>query len=659
MLLLAVGIGRAQSGVLVTNTTDGNSVWLKWLSETIYTQEPVNVLRREAGSTQWTKLNATPIGRLREIPGLQRGTPQNRRQEMAEELVLKMPFADQQESMVQLFLLTEIFNSNDFSRFLGIFYEDDTAVPGKTYEYKVETVRPNGSTQEIGISESITVGRFPGLAPPAAIRPIPLENATAISWKPEEERYFSVNVYRDTVPNNPAKARKNEVPVVPSKVPNENGLLVYPAYFYGEDSLSNGTTYYYQLTAVDFFARESDRTPELPITPLDVTPPEAITDLRVKETGPKSVRLRWTRVFGRDLAGYRIFRNNTFDTNFSPVSDLLPKGTTSFEDTVEEYGDYAYYVASVDETGNASSSNLGIVTLRDAIPPQIPEGLTATPGTGTITLRWDQVPDSDLDGYLIFRSIRDRRESDFALLNEDMVRGTVYIDTLPRSAKNDFYYRVMAVDRSFNKSKLSESAVTAMPDVVPPNAPAIKNATARTDSVYLKWFPSLNEDVIGYELYRARGDTTSWKLLNSNLLPPGATSYVDLGLQFDTEYTYRLRAQDASGNWSVYSNRWAVSTRKSAASSTLKSISTNYSKRQGAVQVKWDPPKEGTARGYMLYRRPADGTRFTPVSGMLAPGTKIFKDTNVEPDRAYTYQLRVFYEDGRMARTGTDNVQTR
>ena len=662
LFLLCAGYGlSAQSGVLVTNTDQNGTVWLKWLTETIYTQEPVNVYRRESGTTQWAKLNATPINRLPEVPNLQRGVPESEMMELAEDIVLQYSFADQQETMVQLFLLTQIFDSNDFSRFLGIFYEDATARPGVSYEYRVVSLGRNGQEREIGVTEPLTVERWAGLAPPKGIRGLALENSAALSWNPEEERYFSVNVYRDSFPNNPVRPRFNDVPVVPSKVPNENGLLVYPSFFFQEDSLQNGTTYYYQLTAVDFFGRESDRSPATEIVPLDMTPPDPITDLRVSRTGPLTSRLRWTRTFGRDLIGYQVYRAASFDAEvLEPVSEILPKNTSKWDDTVPAHGDYLYYVATVDAAGNLSPSNIGVISMRDATPPQVPQNVVATPGRGTITLSWDAVPDGDLAGYQVFRSIRDGKADRFAPLQADPVVGEVYIDSLPLNAKNEFFYRVLAVDQSFNKSELSESAVTAMPDVVPPVPPAIKNATVLGDTVLLTWFPSMSEDVTGYELERATGaDSTAFVRTGGDLLPAGATTYANLKLQRGTDYRYRLRATDRAGNRSDWSNVWAVRTALPPQQAATESLSTSYSKRNKSVQIKWNPPRNGTARGYMLYRRPADGTRFTPVSGMLAPGTKIFKDTNVEPDRAYTYQLRVFYEDGRMARTGTDNVQTR
>ena len=661
VLLAGAPALRAQTGgVLVTNTERTGTVWLKWLSETVYTEAPVNVYRREAGTAQWERLNDRPVDRLPAVPNLERDRAANERLVLAEQLVLELPFADQQEEMIQLFLLTELFGSNDFAEFLGLFYADTTALPGTTYEYRVAAVGPGGRETEIGTSDPLRVERWAGLAPPRGIRGTALENALALSWQPEELRYYSVNVYRDTFPTTADRPRVNDVPVVPARVPNPDGELVYPSFFYEADSLRNGTTYYLQLSAIDFFGRESTRSEPVAVVPVDRTPPDPVTDLRADRTGDRTVRLRWTRTFGADLVGYRIYRSSSFEVDeLEPVSALLPPNRQRFEDVVPQYGDYLYFVGAEDSGGNSIPSNIGVVSVPDATPPQVPQALSATPGRGTIALRWSPSPEGDVLGYQVFRSLGDGRPTQFAALQADPIATPYFVDTLPRSAKNDFYYRVLAVDTSFNKSALSASVAAAMPDIIAPVAPTLRAARRSDAGVRLEWLASQSGDVAGQRIYRSTGADTTYRVLPPGDLAPTLTATLDAGVRPGSVYRYYLVAFDAAGNVSDASNVWTLRTPPEArpAADAAERLSGNYNRRDRSVKLKWRAG-DSDVRGYVLYRRNTPAGRAVPVSGQLTAGQDEFVDQTVRPGQTYAYELRTYFPDGQVVRSAAVTVAT-
>ncbi len=91
------------------------------------------------------------------------------------------------------------------------------------------------------------------------------------------------------------------------------------------------------------------------------------------------------------------------------------------------------------------------------------------------------------------------------------------------------------------------------PDTQAPTNPAnlVATATAQTQ-VNLTWSASTdNVAVTGYRLERCQGASCS---NFAQVATPSGTSYSDTGLQASTSYRYRVRAVDAAGNPSGYSN---------------------------------------------------------------------------------------------------------
>jgi hypothetical protein len=94
---------------------------------------------------------------------------------------------------------------------------------------------------------------------------------------------------------------------------------------------------------------------------------------------------------------------------------------------------------------------------------------------------------------------------------------------------------------------------TAVPDTTPPTAPAALTAVASVGGrVDLAWGPARDDvGVTGYLVERCQGAgcTTFVQIATTS-----GTTYTDTGLAANTSYSYRVRAQDAAGNRSPYSN---------------------------------------------------------------------------------------------------------
>ena len=94
---------------------------------------------------------------------------------------------------------------------------------------------------------------------------------------------------------------------------------------------------------------------------------------------------------------------------------------------------------------------------------------------------------------------------------------------------------------------------TPLADTVAPSAPAGLNATVvSTNQINLSWTASTdNVGVTGYRVERCQGAGCA---SFAQIATSTGTSFSDTGLAAATSYSYRVRAADAAGNLSAYSN---------------------------------------------------------------------------------------------------------
>jgi len=201
-----------------------------------------------------------------------------------------------------------------------------------------------------------------------------------------------------------------------------------------------------------------------------------------------SIQLAWeTPAAGAGISGYRVYRGelapdsppNETDLDkmkfLTPLALAGPASETAFDDAQFDFGDtYVYTVRSVAQYGpdgiESDDSIPIVVTPRDTFPPAAPRGLEAiyVPATAAaladIELSWDISPESDLAGYIVYRSEQPGTRGQ--RLNPELLLSPAFRD-IQVAADKHYFYSVSAVDRAGNESPLSP-AVSAE---VPANSP--------------------------------------------------------------------------------------------------------------------------------------------------------------------------------------------
>ncbi|HET7766158.1 MAG TPA: fibronectin type III domain-containing protein [Burkholderiales bacterium] len=178
------------------------------------------------------------------------------------------------------------------------------------------------------------------------------------------------------------------------------------------------------------------------------------------------------------------------------------------------------------------------------------------------------------------------------------------------------------------------------PDMTPPSAPASLAATAVSPAqVDLTWSTANdNVGVTGYRIERCQGASCS---NFAQIAAPPATSFSDTGVTASTSYSYRVRATDAAGNLSSYSNTGTASTPASSdttpPSSTDDLLATAVSSAQ--VNLTWDAATDDVGvTGYRVER--CQGASCSNFAQIATPSGTSFNDTAVAASTSYSYRVR-------------------
>lgn len=230
-----------------------------------------------------------------------------------------------------------------------------------------------------------------------------------------------------------------------------------------ESSLNEGSTYYYQVRAVDNagnISAWSATTSESVPTSTDTTPPTDPSNLRATANSSSQITLTWTESSDTSgIASYSVQRSTTSTTGpWTSVGTGIT--ATTFTNTgLTASTTYYYQVRAVDNAGNVSnwSTTAQATTLSatvDTTPPSAPTLSLATfPPSGTnIDLSWTASTDNvAVSKYSLERSLNG---STWVFRTETNSSTRTFTDSGLNSSTT-YYYRVKAVDSSNNSSAYS------------------------------------------------------------------------------------------------------------------------------------------------------------------------------------------------------------
>jgi len=238
----------------------------------------------------------------------------------------------------------------------------------------------------------------------------------------------------------------------------------------------------------------------------------------------RMVPLKWEPLWMGDIGGYVVERAPARDGHFEQLARVSERLTTTYldretvpenppaaaETDTEPIGNesdprqdgitwfYRVRAYSADGTLGSRTSPLAVATT--ALPPEAPEDLRAysrQPRAGPLS--WRATDDPNVVGYRVERS--PTASGPFELLTEiDGRHQTIYVDRGLGDLRV-FYYRVIAVNAEGGLGDATDPvrAVTK-PEPLPPIG--LHTIAQSLGANELAWDPNVEEDIVGYRLYR-------------------------------------------------------------------------------------------------------------------------------------------------------------
>ena len=437
---------------------------------------------------------------------------------------------------------------------------------------------------------------------------------------------------------------------------------------YEDTGLSESTTYFYAVVAIDGSGNESGRSSSVRVKTRgpDLTSPESPSNVSVStdDTDPSRITVRWNASV-RDsdsgeltgLSGYVIFRSEG-GGGFSAV-DTVSSDVREYEDAgLDPLTDYRYTVSAFDEAGNSSSQATSVLARTGGLA--VPGRVTAAGEIGRVVVSWEAVSGSELQGYNVYRS--DRSDTGYALLSGSeggtFTTGRTTYEDAAVDAGRVYFYRVEAVGSGGLTSEQS-TFVSAEPkaDEVAPQTPGelLIFSDDTEASITLSWSGS-SQDADGGELtglqsyvvFRGRDAPSALSAVDT--VDASQRQYIDTGLETATTYYYAVSAVDESGNASPLS---------ASVSATTPGVSVPSGVTAGSgikkIEVSWNSSADDGLLGYNVYRSTRSDQGYTRLSGSegtsFTTGQTTYIDSGLTGGSVFFYRVSAVNQDGESERS--------
>lgn len=486
---------------------------------------------------------------------------------------------------------------------------DVTAVFGVSYRYEVRAVDTSGNASAAAPVEKKKPAAVEPTAPQGLTATVLGPNAIELHWNAHEGAEFRVySVGGDGSLALLAQLAENR---------------------YRHAGLAAGSTHTYVVTAVvaDDESAVSDAVTAKTANGVAPAAPAAVVAAGLSAS---QVRVSWSTSTTRGVK-YHVYRDTAPTGTFSRVVTAEPVDVATIFDRsdLDPGTTYYYRVKAIDADGDFSafSPTASAQTLPlsgDNEAPDAVKDLASLASNRGVTLTWSANTEGDLAGYVVARSLA--QGGPYSQIHLGLLSPTT-TEALDAGAPSgvDLYYRIIAVDTSDNQSEpRTVSAFRGSNDLEAPAAVDVfdgrhwrgipAGGTQPTIGVNLRWTPTSDTDLYGYEITRYNPGSGTWDKVHDGYINPasplvqGKLEWFDADAAFDgvTSYQYRIVAVDEAQNASSLTP--TTVTKDTLAPTPPQDVAaTSWAE---AIQITWDdqPSADDDWAGWNIYRRnPANG----------------------------------------------------
>ena len=512
-------------------------------------------------------------------------------------------------------------NSNSFA--------DNNLAVNSTYFYRVRAFNAGGYSNYSAEANATTFPNPPS-APGNLLATTMSNTQIKLSWKDNAANEDSFKLERKD----------------PAGVYKRIALLAANTNQFTDGGLNANTVYFYRLRAINKggvsgFSNEAGAT-TLP------NPPAAPGNLIATTVSSSRINLTWQDNAANEDS-FKIERSSPG----VPYAEVAKVGAN-----VKNYADngltpiktYFYRVRAANAGGPSGYSNEASATTRPT-PPLAPANLTAVTVSNTqIDLAWEDKSTNE-DSFKIERKIGGSTGSPNAGVFKQIVKLGANVKNFSDAGlapNTSYFYRVRATNAGGPSGYSNEAGSATLPN--PPAAPArLKAAPLSQTQINLMWADSAKNEV-GFKIERKTitGNYTQIATVGANV-----TSYVDNGLEQDTEYFYRVRGYNSGGH-SEYSPETNAITLPNIplAPGSLSAITKSSSQ----VDLVWTDSSKNEA-GFKIERKAGLAGGFAEIATTGANATS-YSSLGLIANTRYFYRVRAYNTGGNSAYSNTAEATT-
>lgn len=364
--------------------------------------------------------------------------------------------------------------------------------------------------------------------------------------------------------------------------------------------------------------------------------------------GKKTEEIRWSfdKKYENKIKGFKISRTPDYKSFYYENTELIPANKRKFV-IPKKYESTQYYAVIAISTKDTpqktveKQSSYYLSFRSDTIPPAVPTGLKAeVDSAGVVTITWNKNDEIDIKGYQLFVS-NSNRQDDYYTLTDTVYTPNSYTYKIPlNTLTNSIYYRVNAIDMSYNRSQWSAPVKMMKPDTLPPSPVIFALPTQPGNKVIIEWENSPSEDVDHMDLYRQIDDTGKVVLVKHyDLKKKRKYEKFEDPYEFKGEKVrYFMKVYDEAGNVSESRSGYLnAKGERPGCIGNLKLRVTNLEDKK-MVTLSWEITSKVKINRYVIYKQKDDGPMLDIAS--VRANNCFYEDEKLAVGSTYKYIVR-------------------
>ncbi len=334
-----------------------------------------------------------------------------------------------------------------------------------------------------------------------------------------------------------------EYKIIESKIPPEKR-----SYTYNKLDAAN----YITITAVGNNGDEKTSLPAF-VQPIDSIPPVKPIGLKGKIDSLGIVTLKWQANQEKDMLGYRIYRGNNLNEEYSQITVSPHKATVYYDSIgVHDLNPKVFYkITAVDKHYNQSEpSDILALQKPDFIPPAQPVFKTYKITKKGVELTWANSSSSDVAKHELYRKENNNNWQLIYTLKQQKKTPAIVTWTDKKIKPHTQYsYTIKAIDQSGLISKAAPVLKIKTP-AKNNSQKAIKGLRAEVNRkehyIELFWKTFKDPDALELIIYKAKNNDKPTVLRH---LPVNTNYIKDTNIKPNNNYTYLLRPLYRNGSY--------------------------------------------------------------------------------------------------------------